>query len=213
MHILHAILLLARIRHLTPRFTPEKPDVALRYDRDMRLLPILFASIVAVNTLAATITGRVVGVHDGDTITVLDGGNSQHKIRLAGIDAPELKQAFGNRSKQSLSEMVYNKQVKVEWDKRDRYGRIVGKVLFIPALCVTPGCLEPTDANYQQIAVGMAWYYRQYEKELNAEDRARYDAAENQAREAKRGLWADAKPVPPWEWRRQPMNAKRRGLN
>jgi endonuclease YncB( thermonuclease family) len=94
---------------------------------------------------AATLTGRVVGVHDSGTITVLDTSRQQRKIRLTGIDAPELKQEFGSRSKQNLSGVVYNKQVKVEWEKRDRFGRIVGKVTF-----------DGRDANLEQVRAGMA---------------------------------------------------------
>lgn len=169
----------------------------------MRVLSFLLAALVAGHLCAADLTGRVVGVHDGDTITVLDAVKKQHKVRLAGIDAPESEQAFGSKSKESLSDMVYNKQVTVEWTKRDRYGRIVGKILFIPSNCLVPACLEHTDANYHQIVEGMAWYYRQYSNELNAADRAQYDSAENKAREVKRGLWADAKPVAPWVWRRK----------
>ena len=144
----------------------------------------------AVN--AATLTGRVVGVHDGDTITVLDAAKTQHKIRLSGIDAPELKQAFGTRSKIALSEMVYGKQVKVDWDKLDRYGRTIG-VIFV----------DGRDANLAQVRAGMAWWYRQYAKEQTRENRQLYELGENDARNAKRGLWADSTPVPPWEWRRQ----------
>ena len=84
----------------------------------------------AVTTLqAATLSGRVVGVADGDTITILDSSNTQYKIRLAGIDAPEKKQPFGNVSKKSLSDMVYGKQISVDYNKQDRYGRTVGKVI------------------------------------------------------------------------------------
>jgi endonuclease YncB( thermonuclease family) len=91
----------------------------------------------------------------------------------------------------------------VEWTKHDRYGRILGKVMFTPAVCVSPACLERTDANYQQIAAGMAWHYKEYEREQSRDDRDRYAAAESQARAAKRGLWADPAPIPPWEWRHQ----------
>ncbi len=100
---------------------------------------------------AATITGRVVGVSDGDTITVLDADRTQHKIRLAGIDAPESKQAFGSRSKQNLSDLVFGKDVAVEWDKRDRYQRTLGVVL-----------VDGHDVNLEQVRAGMAWWYRQY---------------------------------------------------
>ncbi len=147
-------------------------------------------ALVLTAAEAATITGRVVGVSDGDTITVLDTSRTQHKIRLAGIDAPESKQAFGNRSKQNLAKWVYNRHVIVEWDKQDRYGRTVGVVL-----------VDGHDANLEQVRAGMAWWYRHYAKDQRPEDRQLYDAAETEARAAKRGLWADANPVPPWEWR------------
>jgi endonuclease YncB( thermonuclease family) len=140
---------------------------------------------------AATLSGRVVAVHDGDTVTVLDANRQQYKIRLAGIDAPELKQAFGYRSKQHLSAMVYDRRVTVAWDKHDRYGRIIGKVL-----------VDCRDTNLEQVRAGMAWWYRQYARDQRPEDRRLYEEAGRVAREAKKGLWADARPVPPWEWRR-----------
>ncbi len=87
----------------------------------MQVLAFLVATLFAANISAATLVGRVVSIHDGDTVTVLDASREQHKIRLAGIDAPELKQAFGTRSKQNLSALVYNRQVTVEWNKHDRY--------------------------------------------------------------------------------------------
>ncbi|MDB5811300.1 MAG: nuclease [Betaproteobacteria bacterium] len=167
----------------------------------LRLALCAFLVQASLAVSAVELSGQVVGVHDGDTITVLDVSKTQYKIRLAGIDAPELKQAFGSRSKQNLSDLVYHKQVTVEWIKRDRYGRIIGKVLFIPESCISPACLEKTDANYQQVAAGMAWHYKKYEREQSLEDRQRYAAAESQARAAKRGLWAEENPMPPWERR------------
>lgn len=150
----------------------------------------LLLSSAFVFSHAATITGRVVGVADGDTVTVLDGANTQYKIRLSGIDAPEKKQAFGMRSKQSLSDLVFDKQVTVETDKKDRYGREVGKIL-----------LTGQDVNLEQVTRGFAWHYKQYEREQSANDRKLYDFAEHGARADRRGLWADAEPVPPWEYR------------
>lgn len=79
---------------------------------------------------AETLSGYVVGIADGDTVTVLDANRQEHKIRLAGIDAPEKAQPFGDRSKQNLAALVFNKNVIVEWDKQDRYGRTVGKILI-----------------------------------------------------------------------------------
>lgn len=153
--------------------------------------------------VAATLTGRVAGVHDGDTVTVLDDNHKQHKIRLAGIDAPELKQAFGARSKQNLAALVFGRQVIVEWDKRDRYTRIVGKVWVQPSDC--PTCGKTLDAGHAQVISGLAWWYRAYAKEQSAEDQGRYESAEDEARLRKWGLWRDAAPLPPWGWR----NAKR----
>ena len=156
----------------------------------MRLwLVAAFCGLVGI-AQADTLSGRVVAVHDGDTITVLDANRTQHKIRLAGIDAPEIKQAFGSRSKQNLSNLVYNRQVTVNWQKYDRYERTVGVVL-----------VDGRDVNLEQVRAGMAWWYRQYARNQSPADRRLYEAAENDARTAKRGLWVDANPVPPWEWR------------
>ncbi len=136
------------------------------------------------------LTGRVVKVADGDTITVLEN-NTQYKIRLQGIDAPERKQAFGNASRKRLASLVAGKTVTVKWDKRDRYRRIVGFVI-----------VDEQDVNLEQVKTGMAWFYRYYQKELTRENRMLYAKAEDQARTDRLGLWQDKNPVPPWEWRR-----------
>jgi endonuclease YncB( thermonuclease family) len=162
----------------------------------MKRLPGMFAASLLLALLfgfscnAATITGQVVGVADGDTITVLDADKVQHKIRLAGIDAPEKKQAFGNRSKESLSDMVFDKTVNVETEKRDRYGRQIGKVL-----------VNGQDVNLAQVERGMAWFYRQYQREQSPNDRKLYEAAEDAAKAGRRGFWRDSDPVPPWDFR------------
>jgi endonuclease YncB( thermonuclease family) len=141
---------------------------------------------------AATLQGKVVSVADGDTITVLDSQKTQHKIRLQGIDAPERAQAFGNKSKQSLHEMVHGKQVTVDYQKKDKYGRVVGKLL-----------LNNTDVCLEQLKRGMAWHYKQYANEQPKEDRETYSLAEQQAKTELKGLWKDKHPVPPWEFRKQ----------
>jgi len=133
----------------------------------------------------ADTTGVVVGVHDGDTLTVLVG-KQQVKVRLAEIDAPELRQAFGNRSRQSLADLCFQQSAKVEQIARDRYGRSVGKV----------ECAG-MDASAHQIATGMAWVFDRYSKPTSPLYRL-----QDGAKAAKRGLWADSEPVPPWEWRR-----------
>lgn len=147
---------------------------------------------LAAGTHAGThqIEGRIVGVHDGDTITLLDAENRQHKIRLDGIDAPELGQPFGRASKQHLAEMLANREALAECHKTDRYRRGVCRVMVGGA-----------DAGLEQIRAGMAWYFRRYAKELPADRRQEYANAEAQARAARPGLWADLDPAPPWEWR------------
>jgi endonuclease YncB( thermonuclease family) len=150
---------------------------------------LLMATALTAN--AEIINGRVVGVADGDTVTVLDAQRVQHKIRLSGIDAPEKSQPFGNRSKQSLSDLAFDKTVVVETDKRDRYGREVGKVL-----------VSGQDVNLIQVERGMAWHYKAYASEQSANDQRLYEAAETAAKSAKRGLWRDPEPIAPWEFRK-----------
>lgn len=145
---------------------------------------------------ADTLVGHVVGVTDGDTITLLDAFKEQHKIRVAGIDAPEKKQPFGQRSKEALSDLAYDQNLSVEWTKKDRYGRIVGKLIN----------KQGRDLNLEQVRGGMAWHYKKYEKEQTPEDRRLYAAAEDAARAKRVGLWADPNPVPPWDYRKAKRN-------
>ena len=139
---------------------------------------------------AEVIVGKVVGVADGDTVTVLDATKTQHKIRLSGIDAPEKEQPFGQRSKGNLSRLVFGKQVEVDTEKIDRYGRNVGKIR-----------VGGVDANLEQISAGLAWHYKKYEREQSAEDRGVYARAETAARAARAGLWRDATQTALWDWR------------
>jgi endonuclease YncB( thermonuclease family) len=111
----------------------------------------------------ADITGRVVAVTDGDTIKVLDASNTEQKVRLTGIDAPERGQPYGTASKDHLASMVAGKEVKVESTKNDRYGRVLGKVWVQPAYC--PTCGKTLNTNHAQILAGMAWWYRYYAKD------------------------------------------------
>ena len=146
------------------------------------LLSLLMFSISA--GAAEMFEGRVVGVHDGDTITLLLAGNQQLKIRLAQIDAPESGQAFGQRSKQSLSELVFNKTIHVKKETIDKYGRTVGTL-----------SIDGFDVNREQIKRGMAWAYRKYLHDPSLIQ------VEKAARQAKVGLWTDPNPMPPWEYR------------
>lgn len=154
-------------------------------------IALLFLTLFSLSAAADTLVGRVVGLADGDTVTVLDAQQAQHKIRLAGIDAPEKGQAYGNVSKQSLSDLVFNKTVSVDWHKVDRYGRKVGKIL-----------IDGLDANLEQVKRGQSWHYKEYAKEQSSEDQVRYAEAETQARLDKRGLWNEPEPIPPWAWRK-----------
>ena len=131
------------------------------------------------------IIGRCTKVSDGDTITVLDSEKVQHKVRLDRIDAPEKKQAFGEKSKQHLSEMVFGKDVRVEWQKKDRYQRILG-IVFI----------GEKDVNLQMVKDGFAWHYKFYDKT------PAYAQAALDAREKKIGLWVDPNPIEPYEFRK-----------
>jgi len=146
--------------------------------------------------MAAEFSGLVVGVSDGDTIKVLDESHHMHTVRLMGIDAPEKAQPFGQQSKQSLSDLVYRQRVMVEWAKRDKYGRIVGKVM----------AQDGKDICLEQISRGMAWHYKKYAVEQSSGDRDEYAAAERVAQESRVGLWQDETPVPPWVWRHKGQN-------
>ena len=134
---------------------------------------------------ADELRGKVVSIADGDTITVLDAAKVQHKIRLQGIDAPEKKQAFGTKSKEQMSEKVGGEEVVVQWKEKDRYGRILGEVM-----------VGKRHINLEMVQDGMAWHYTTYSK---SKELAK---AEDEARKAKKGLWADKEPVPPWEYRK-----------
>jgi endonuclease YncB( thermonuclease family) len=153
---------------------------------------------------AESLLGRVVGVTDGDTLTVLDAAKAQHKVRLAGIDAPEKGQPSGERSKENLSRLVFGRDVRVDWHKKDRYGRLIGTAWVAPAdlPCVgKPDCPKTMDAGLAQLTAGLAWHYKKYAHEKEPQQRGQYAFAEEEARAKRVGLWKDANPVPPWEWR------------
>lgn len=136
------------------------------------------------------IVGRVVSIADGDTLTVLDDADVQHRIRLFGIDAPEKAQAFGNQSKRNLANKVFGETVRVEVVDIDHYGREVGRIY-----------LGDRFINLEQVRDGYAWRYTAFDR------RHEFEAAELAARQRRRGLWADPHPTPPWDFRR----AKRTG--
>jgi micrococcal nuclease len=159
-------------------------------------LAIAIVLLSAGHALAAKphyeLAGRVIAIADGDTLTVLDDANSQHKIRLAGIDAPEKGQAFGTRARESLAEKVFRKNVHIEVTDVDRYHREVGRIY-----------LSDRFINMEMVSDGFAWRYVQYDKP------GEFTAAEIGAREHRRGLWIDPDPTPPWEWRKAKRTARK----
>ena len=145
----------------------------------------------------AEIRGRVVRIADGDTITILSAAGragsmnppfpyaTQHKIRLNGIDAPESHQAFGQKSKQYLSSLVFGKDVRVKYKSRDKYGRILGTIY-----------VDGLDINLEMLRAGLAWHYKRFD--ANPE----YAAAEASAHAARLGLWQDKNPINPYDFRK-----------
>lgn len=175
--------------------------------RFLACLALLALPVAAAGAARNSLDVRVVGITDGDTITVLDALQTQRKVRIAGIDAPEGEQPFGNRSKQHLAQLLQGRQVRIDWSKTDGYGRLVATVHLADAdACATPPCPPVVDAALEQLNAGMAWHNKEFEHEQPPQDRRRYAATEQQARAARVGLWAEPDPVPPWEWRRRPAS-------
>lgn len=155
---------------------------------------LLCASLLLLFSLFANadeLTGRVTDIASGDTITILDASGVEYKIRLSGIDAPEKQQPFGQESKKSLADLVYGKEVTVNWIKRDYHKRVVGKVM-----------LNKTDVNLEQVKRGMAWVFKHFVNDPYSQDQADYMDAQELAEERRLGLWTQKDPIPPWEFRR-----------
>lgn len=136
---------------------------------------------------------RVIRVADGDTVTVVDKNGRRSKIRLLGIDAPEMKMPYGRESKVTLERLIngVNKNVTVSYRKVDRYKRLVGKLEA-----------NGKDLNLEMIKLGMAWYFKKYRKDVDKADQRSYEKAQEAARDRKIGLWRDSNPMPPWDWRK-----------
>lgn len=144
------------------------------------------------NVLPRTdLSDRIVGIADGDTVTLLDASNTAIRIRLLGIDAPEKAQPWGKVAKQVLSDQVFGKLVRVQVRGQDRYGRTLGKLL-----------LEGLDLNLELVREGLAWHYKHDADDQFPGDAERYAEAEQEARSTRRGLWAYSDPIEPWVWRR-----------
>ena len=147
---------------------------------------LFLLAVAATSVFAQDFTGNVVSITDGDTIRVMHNGFSE-RIRLWGIDCPESKQAFGTRAKQFTGDLAFGQTVTVKVRDIDRYKRTVAEII-LP---------DGRNLNREIVRAGFAWWYQQYaRRETVLRD------LEGEARTARRGLWADPKPVPPWEWRR-----------
>jgi len=156
----------------------------------LALATVVFGGLTHAADLVA-FNGRVIGVHDGDTITVLDGEKRQHKVRLDAIDAPELGQPFGQAAKKALSAKVFDKDVVVVPKKIDKWGRTVGHVM-----------VNGRDVNLEMLEEGHAWHYTQFD------NNKRLGEAERSAKASKKGLWSDGNAVPPWEHRKEHRHEK-----
>lgn len=157
-----------------------------RYAGNLLLCTVLaIASLFPDFSIAGEIQGKVIRVLDGDTIEVLQD-KKPVRIRLANIDAPEKKQAFGRWSTNQLKSLIAAQPVTVTYTQTDRYGRVIGRVFTTNGI----------EANRYMVQIGGAWVYERYNSDTSL------PAIQNEAREQMRGLWADSEPVPPWEWRR-----------
>lgn len=163
-------------------------------------LGLTLALLMAHTALAESATtpalqGQIVRVSDGDTVT-LQSETGPLKIRLAGIDAPESQMPHGQEAKAHLAAMVLGKEVQAIVHKKDRYGRTIATLM-----------LNTKDVNLAMVQAGMAWHYKQYEREQTASAAAAYAQSETQARTQGVGLWQLEMPIPPWEWRHIRANA------
>lgn len=154
-----------------------------------RKLILLLFLLLSVPTHAREMRGTVTKVHDGDAATVCNRARCE-SVRLMAVDAPELAQDYGKEAKQSLAARILNKQVRVYWQKRDGYGRPAGRIV-----------INRVDLNLESLRAGNSWFWRTYAGGLSADQKKRYAEAESEARAARRGLWREDNPVPPWQFR------------
>ncbi len=153
---------------------------------------IALALIHTPAALSAEFSGFVIGIKDGDSIAVVTQDQIKHEVRLAGIDAPEKRQPYGDAAQAHLAKLIARRLVRVIGNKRDRYGRTVAKIM-----------LGDQDISLAQLEAGFAWHYKQYQREQSAHDVVAYALAERRAQQTNAGLWQNPDAVAPWVWRTQ----------
>jgi endonuclease YncB( thermonuclease family) len=165
-----------------------------------RLLAVALVLVMALHTahkpsaaheVTHEVRGQIVKVTDGDTVTLLNERDISITIRLAGIDAPELRMPYGQAAQAYLRDLVLNKVVIAKTRKKDRFGRIVATLW-----------VNSEDVNLAMIHAGMAWHYKKYQTDQPKHLTAIYDKSEQEARTATQGLWRQQNPTPPWFWRK-----------
>ena len=172
----------------------ESAEVVLERDGERIRVPVHRLSLANRQQLIVdghipktfrVLTGKVIGITDGDTLTVLDAQRKSHKIRLEGIDTPELGQPFGKNAKSALSKLAFGKQVEISWSDRDKYSRTLGHIYA-----------GKTWINKELIQQGVAWHYGKYSTDQSLA------VAEIAAKRKKAGLWRERSPIAPWDWRK-----------
>ena len=166
----------------------SRDDRSVAFTQSLVTCLVLFiADPVLCEVLAGDFSGPVVSILDGDTLEVL---HNQHpeRIRLSGIDCPEKGQAYGQKAKQAASDLVFGKEVSVQTHGHDKYKRTIGDVSLPDGM----------NLNQELVKQGWCWWYQKY-----APGDTVLEGLENEAREARKGLWVDPQPVPPWEWRKK----------
>ena len=153
----------------------------------------IISTSLSVIALSSTLDGKIIKIIDGDTVYFqANNDDGYKKLRLVGIDAPEMKQPFGHQSRQCLANLINNKHVQIITFGEDRYKRTLAKII-----------IEKIDINLAMIKKGCAWFYRRYKNTLDKDDQVMYDQAEIYSIENKKGLFSNQEAEAPWVWRKK----------
>jgi len=166
-----------------------------------RGLVAITLALLSIAAHAERLSGTVVDISDGDTLRIKS--DDIHKIRLKGIDAPEMAQSFGPESRRHLVELTFMKEAVADCPQRDHYGRLICTIYIADPACTTSNCPMTYDVNLAQVKASLAWWYRRYADEQSPVQRASYELAEERMRLARLGLWSRNEAMAPWAWRRR----------